>query len=67
MSLTVCYSKLPCVRIALPFMSVSYQNDVVSMQDCGHCCVFLTEIETVLAALCMCLAIQKVRIQDGDS
>ena len=65
---TICSSKLPCVRIALPFMSVSYQekSGVSSMQNCGHRSVFLTEIETVWAALCMCLEIQKVRVGDGD-
>lgn len=45
--ISVCYSKLPCVQIALPFMSVSYQNDILSTQNCGHCYVFLTEIDSV--------------------
>lgn len=56
-------SKLPCVRIALPFMSVSYQERCFcGLQNCGHRYVFLTEIETVWAALCMCLEIQKARV-----
>ena len=56
-------SKLPCVQIALPFKSVSYQERCFcGLQNCGHRYVFLTEIETVWAALCMCLEIQKARV-----
>lgn len=62
------FSTLNCLVFeSLPLYECLISEMMFCRCKTGHCYVFLIEVETVWAALCMCLEIQKVRIEDGDS